>query len=175
MHTEKGNIVVVLAVLIAIAVAAYVFVGPERLQSLWNSISNQTPGETPGGTTGGNTGASGGIEPSTGKEDLIRVNTPGQNAIITSPLTIRGEARGYWFFEASFPVKLTDANGNNIPLEPGYMQAKGEWMTEAFVPFEGAYTFTAPATDTGTLVLMKDNPSGLPENDDALMIPVRFR
>ena len=31
-----------------------------------------------------------------------------------------------------------------------------------------------PATSTGTLVLQKDNPSGLPEHADELRIPVRF-
>ncbi|MFH1997321.1 MAG: hypothetical protein ABII94_01360, partial [Patescibacteria group bacterium] len=33
------------------------------------------------------------------KIDLIRVNNPRPNQIIQSPILIKGEARGYWFFE----------------------------------------------------------------------------
>jgi len=35
-------------------------------------------------------------------------------------------------------------------------------------------TFENPETATGTLVLEKDNPSGLPEHADELRVPVRF-
>lgn len=46
-------------------------------------------------------------------------------------------------------------------------------MTEEFVPFTATLRFTSPGGH-GTLILRKDNPSGLPEHDDALVIPVRF-
>jgi hypothetical protein len=91
---------------------------------------------------------------------------------VASPLTVTGEARGNWYFEASFPVKLLDANGNEIVVS--YAQAQGEWMTEDFVPFMSTLTFAAPSTPTGTLVLQKDNPSGLPENDNSVSVPVTF-
>jgi spore germination protein GerM len=110
--------------------------------------------------------------PTTGKENLIQVANIVPNQSIQSPLTITGQARGYWFFEASFPVKILDANGNVLGSTPA--QAKGEWMTENFVPFEAKVTFTSPTTNTGTLVLQKDNPSGLPENADELRIPITF-
>jgi len=109
------------------------------------------------------------------KTNLIRIDSPRPNTIITSPLEITGEARGTWYFEASFPVKLLDGNGNNIPLSPPYIMATAEWMTENFVPFRATLEFIAPTTATGTLILEKDNPSGLPENDDSLIVPVRFR
>jgi hypothetical protein len=48
-------------------------------------------------------------------------------------------------------------------------------MTPAFVPFEATLSFTPPASRTGTLILAKDNPSGLPEHAAELRIPVRFR
>jgi hypothetical protein len=108
------------------------------------------------------------------KQNLIRVTNITPNQKIVSPLTITGEARGYWYFEASFPVRLEDANGNDVPLTPSYAMAQGEWMTEDFVPFSSTHTFSAPGTPTGTLILQKDNPSGLPENDDFLEIPVNF-
>jgi hypothetical protein len=47
-------------------------------------------------------------------------------------------------------------------------------MTEDFVPFEATIKFEKPDTETGFLVLERDNPSGLPEYDDELIIAVRF-
>ena len=107
------------------------------------------------------------------KADLIRLASPLPNATVQSPLTITGEARGYWFFEASFPVVLVDWDGRI--LAQGIATAKDEWMTEEFVPFEATLTFTADPnaySNRGALILQKDNPSGLPQNDDALEIPV---
>lgn len=109
------------------------------------------------------------------KTDLIRLEFPRPNQVITSPLVIKGEARGYWFFEASFPVYLTDWDG--LIIAQGIATAKSEWMTEDFVPFEATLTFTVDKdvySNKGTLILRKDNPSGLPEYDDALEIPVMF-
>ncbi len=109
------------------------------------------------------------------KTDLIRLNTPRPNQIIESPLTITGEARGNWFFEASFPVYLTDWDGRIIAQ--GIATAQGEWMTTEFVPYEATLTYAIDSdvySNRGTLILRKDNPSGLPEHDDALEIPVVF-
>ncbi len=106
------------------------------------------------------------------KDDLIWVSTPLPNQVVASPLTISGQARGNWFFEASFPVKLLDANGKVLAQAPA--QATGDWMTTEYVPFTLSLPFTKPTTATGTLVLEKDNPSGLPQNASELRIPVRF-
>jgi hypothetical protein len=105
--------------------------------------------------------------------DKIVVASPLANALVTSPLTITGQARGPWYFEASFPVMILDANGEKLGVH--YAQAEGDWMTTEFVPFTSTLTFEAPTTDTGTLVLLKDNPSGLPEHEDSISIPVRFK
>lgn len=107
-----------------------------------------------------------------GNEDRIRVANAPINETIASPLVITGEARGNWYFEASFPVELRDGNGILIAQEPA--QAQGEWMTVEFVPFSVTLEFTKPRTATGTLILRNDNPSGLPENDRWISIPVRF-
>lgn len=103
--------------------------------------------------------------------DQIKVINPQPNQLIQSPLIVEGEARGTWFFEATFPVKLLDSNGNIIASH--YAEAQGEWMTEDFVPFIAQIEFEKPQTDTGVLLLEKDNPSGLPEKD-ATFIHVRF-
>jgi len=108
------------------------------------------------------------------KIDLIRIDYPRPNQEIESPLIIKGEARGYWFFEGDFPVVLTDWDG--LIIAQAIAQAKGEWMTEDFVQFEAQLEFEKPQyNNKGTLILRKDNPSGLPENDDALEIPVIFK
>jgi len=110
------------------------------------------------------------IKPPEDKSNLIRVYSPLPNQEITSPVSISGEARGYWFFEASFPVKLLDKNGGVITQTPA--QAQGDWMTEDFVPFSAQLSFTTSETQNGTLVLEKDNPSDLPENANELRVPV---
>jgi hypothetical protein len=110
-----------------------------------------------------------------GQTDLIKVTNLQPNQKISSPLTIKGEARGQWFFEASFPVVLVDWDGRIIA--EGIAQAKGDWMTTEFVPFEAVLNFTIDKdiySRNGAIILRKDNPSGLPEHDDALEIPVVF-
>lgn len=105
--------------------------------------------------------------------NLITVTTPVPNATVASPLTISGEARGTWFFEASFPVELQDTDGN--VLAQGHADAGGDWMTEDFVPFTATLSYTVPAGVTsGVLYLRKDNPSGLPANEDDVHFPVQF-
>jgi len=85
--------------------------------------------------------------------------------------------RGFWYFEGDFPLILTDWDGKIIA--EGHATAKGEWMTDSFVPFSGTLEFEKSETSdsipsTGSLILKKDNPSDLPENDDALEMTVRF-
>jgi len=104
--------------------------------------------------------------------DLIRVSTPIEDAVVMSPLIIEGEARGTWYFEASFPIRIYDAK--NQLLGTAIAQAQSDWMTENFVPFKTTLTFSKSTTPTGTLVLEKDNPSGLPEHANELRIPIRF-
>jgi len=107
------------------------------------------------------------------KSDLIKIDNPRPNQIIESPLFVKGEARGNWYFEASFPAKLFDDNGFLLGITPA--QALGNWMTEDFVPFNVILPFAVPSTSKGRLILEKDNPSGLPEYADELRIPVYFK
>ncbi len=111
-------------------------------------------------------------EESTTYNDLIRVTNLSEGDTIKSPLTLSGEARGNWYFEASFPIRLYDADGNELAV--AVAQAQGDWMTTEYVPFKTTLTFDPPSTPTGTIVLQKDNPSGLPEYDDAFRINVQF-
>ena len=106
------------------------------------------------------------------KSDLIRVTSLKDNQKITSPITITGEARGTWYFEASFPVRIEDANGKVLAQGPA--QAQGEWMTDNFVPFSITLNFLKPESGSGFIVFEKDNPSGLPENANELRVPIQF-
>ena len=47
-------------------------------------------------------------------------------------------------------------------------------MTEEYVDFTGTVEFAEPETETGVMEFRRDNPSGLPENDEEIRIPVRF-
>lgn len=109
------------------------------------------------------------------KIDNIRSATPRPGEVIESPYTLEGEARGVWFFEADAPIALYDGDGVLIAESYISVSEGATWMTESFVPYEGALSFTPPETDRGTLVLKKANASGLPEHDDELIIPIRFR
>lgn len=106
------------------------------------------------------------------KRDSITIDSPRPNQVVSSPLSMSGEARGYWYFEADFPVELLDGNGKRIGM--AVATAEGDWMTEKFVPFGATLEFESPETETGALILHKDNPSDLRENDDELVVPVRF-
>ncbi|MDD2646924.1 MAG: GerMN domain-containing protein [Patescibacteria group bacterium] len=105
-------------------------------------------------------------------ESEIIVTSPQPNAIISSPLLLEGQAKGTWFFEASFPVKLYDANGNLLAQMP--VQATEDWMTEDFVHFKGEMTFDQGLATTGKLIFQNDNPSGLPQNRKSFEVPVQF-
>jgi hypothetical protein len=92
---------------------------------------------------------------------------------VKSPLVVTGEARGTWYFEALFPIKMYDSNGKLLGSIPA--QAQSDWMTENFVPFVALLVFETPTTDSGMLILEKDNPSGMPQNADQYEIPIKFK
>jgi hypothetical protein len=105
--------------------------------------------------------------------DSLRVSSPKPNQEIASPVVIQGSARGGWFFEGSFPVKLFDANDKL--LAQGTAIAHGVWMTNDFVPFRAELAFSVTNSKTGTICLQRDNPSDLAEKNRELRIPVVFK
>lgn len=98
---------------------------------------------------------------------------PQYGEIVASPMTIKGKARGGWFFEATLPAVLKDDQGN--VLAQGPMRADSDWQTPDFVNFSGTMTFDPGTAPYGVLIISKDNPSGLPANDASVAIPVRFK
>lgn len=107
-----------------------------------------------------------------GVSDVV-VDTPRVGEVVSSPLEVKGKARGFWYFEAAIPVALKDQAGNVLVRQ--HLQAKSDWMTEDHVPFEGTLEFTPPSAEVGVLVIEKNNPSGLPGRDASFEVPVRFR
>lgn len=115
------------------------------------------------------------------KSELIVVESPSPLTTIESPLSFSGKARGQWFFEGSFSVLLTDWDGRIIAVGNAMVDESDNWMTEDFAGFNGSLSFENPSFEDGaefskrgTLIFEKSNPSGLPANDEALEIPIRF-
>ena len=113
-------------------------------------------------------------EPKISSEEIkmISLKQPKPGAVISSPLHVEGAARGPWFFEGQAGYQIVDSEGKI--LVEGAISAGGEWMTEDFVPFSADILFKGPKGGSGFLILKKANPSGLPENEASLRIPVSF-
>lgn len=106
------------------------------------------------------------------QSDEVKIVRPQAEEKIVSPLEISGQARGQWFFEAFFPVKLVDANGKVVAQ--GKALAESDWMTTDWVNFIVQLEFARPATESGVLILQNDNPSGLEQNAKQYSLPIKF-
>lgn len=103
-------------------------------------------------------------------EDFIKVSSPQPNQAVKYGSIVEGKAVGNWFFEASFPIKLV-VDGQTITTTVA--EAKSDWMTNNFVDFTATLFYPTTTKDRkADLILERDNPSGLPENDKSLRIPV---
>lgn len=104
--------------------------------------------------------------------DNIVVDTPKPGDVVSKEFSVLGKAKG-WYFEASFPVRVLDKDGN--VLFEGPAQAQGDWMTSEFVPFLISVKITSAYKGPATLVLHNDNPSGMPENDASVSLPITIK
>lgn len=100
----------------------------------------------------------------------LHVETPQEHTQVSSPLLISGEAPGTWFFEGSFPVELRDAS--YALIASGIATSSQDWMTTSMIPFDATLNWASTTATSATLILIKDNPSGLPEHDDRVLIDV---
>lgn len=103
--------------------------------------------------------------------DLITVSNPTPGSVTGKTFTVMGSARGTWYFEASFPIEVRDTAGNLIASGIGQPVGGADWMTEEFVPFSSEITVPESFIGEAVLILMNDNPSGLPENARSVSIP----
>lgn len=102
--------------------------------------------------------------------DKVKVTSLQSGSTVTAAFTVKGEAPGNWYFEASFPIEVLDAAGNS--LVQTHAEALSDWMTTEQVPFSADINIDTQYHGPATLVLRKDNPSGLPEHEDSLEIPI---
>ena len=100
----------------------------------------------------------------------VEVTSPVSGASVEKTFDVKGEAPGNWFFEASFPIQVRDKDDNVIGR--GHGSAQGDWMTESQVAFATTLHIDGNYSGPATLILLRDNPSGLPEKDDSLEIPI---
>jgi len=112
------------------------------------------------------------------KENLIMIDSPYINQKVSSPIIVKGRARGNWFFEASAPVNIVNWDG--LIIGEGYMMVDEgySWMTTEYVPFTGTISYDVSqlgAYDYGWIIFKKDNPSGESRFDDALEMRVILR
>lgn len=100
----------------------------------------------------------------------VSMTSPQSGANVGHTFDIAGQAPGQWFFEAQFPIQVRDPQDNIVGRATG--SAQGDWMTEKLVAFKAMMRIDDAYHGPATLILMKDNPSGLPENDDSVTIPI---
>lgn len=112
------------------------------------------------------------------KGDMIVVGSPLPEATVSSPIVIKGRARGNWFFEATAPVEIVNWDG--LIIGQGYIKVDDgyDWMTTEYVPFTGTVSYDNTqlgAYSHGWIILKKANASGEPQFDDALEFKVLFK
>ncbi len=128
------------------------------------------PAEAPAPDTTGNGSETPQATYQNASSDKIVVTTPKPGETVGSVIPVVGSARGGWYFEASFPIFVKDGNGNVIGQSIG--TADGEWMTAEFVPFKSFVTVSSSYKGPAMLVLQNDNPSGKPEFEASISIPI---
>lgn len=106
-------------------------------------------------------------------EAAVTLATPQPGARIGARLRVAGEAPGYWFFEAVLPVELLAEDGRK--LIDSYVEAQGEWMTSGPVRFDKTFAVpSVPQPTAATLLLRRNNASGLPEHDAEHRVAIRL-
>ncbi len=102
---------------------------------------------------------------------VVSVVTPSPDSVTGKEFEVRGVARG-WYFEGSFPVIVRDANNNVLTTSPA--QAQSDWMTSQPVSFIAKIKIPNNYIGKATVILKKDNPSGLPEYDASMSFPINI-
>lgn len=102
----------------------------------------------------------------------LYVFVPTSGATVNTPLAVAGMVPGNWAFENVFPVKLKDASGKVVAS--GNAALVGTWTTDKLQPFTASIVIPTGQSGDGTLVIEKDNPSGLADKADSVSISVKF-
>ncbi len=103
------------------------------------------------------------------KDDIV-VMLPFSGAVTGKEFSIIGKARGTWFFEGSAPYEVLDKDGKT--LASGLVEVGEAWMNTDFTSFETVVKIPETYIGEATIILKKDNPSGLSEKEASVSIPV---
>jgi len=164
MNTRFAKIIIALLAIVIIVMAWFLFATPAS-----------APTVTTTATTTSQTASSSSTSPTQPAplDQSVVVTSPLQNATVSHTFTVAGQAPNVWFNEAVFPIQVRDANDDVIGAAQG--QAQGDWTVQGPVTFTSEVTVDASYEGPATLILLKDNPSGLPQNDDSVTIPITIQ
>jgi Immunoglobulin-like domain of bacterial spore germination len=164
---SKASTWVIAALLLIIAVMAWVlWVKPVEAPAVPGSEQVVSPDDPR------NAAVAKPVAPAALHERVV-VSFPKVGAAVSRNFTVTGEAPGNWFFEGSAPMMVRDPEGSKIAQ--GIITAQGDWMTTGLVKFSGDLKVNLAYSGPAVLVLLKDNPSGLPEHDDSLEISIEVQ
>lgn len=100
----------------------------------------------------------------------VVVATPAGNATVSHTLDVSGSAPNQWFYEAVFPIQVRDSDDDLIGSAQG--QAQSDWTQPGQIKFTAQIAVDSSYEGPATLILLKDNPSGLPQNADEVTVPI---
>lgn len=166
MRSNIVWLIIVLFLLTVIGVLGWIIMEqPATINTPTAATSTQTQVPTPTPTT--STPEPTLTEPLSAR---VSVTQPVSGAEVGGSFTVSGKAPGNWYFEASFPIQVRDAQGNVIART--HATAQSDWMTTELVAFTATVHIEGGYKGPADLILLRDNPSGLPEHDDSTTIPI---
>lgn len=158
MKSSRGLIIIIILLLIVIAVLSWLlFVKTAEAPALSAPATSATATTTTTPTL----------------ITRARVASPQPGAILAKTFAVTGVAPNAWYFEAVFPIQVRDADDNL--LASAQAQAQSDWTVAGPVSFTASVTISSDYHGPATLILLKDNPSGLPENSDEVTIPITIK
>lgn len=158
--TTKGWIAVI--VILAILIAA--------LGWLDYTTPSSEPSDAAQTSTSTSTHENGSASSSAPLDTQVIVAKPAASSTVSSSFEVTGRAPNAWYYEAVFPIQVRDASDDLIASALG--KAQSDWTVPGPVAFTSQIKLSTPYHGTATLILLKDNPSGDPENSDEVTVPI---
>ncbi|MBT4385057.1 hypothetical protein HOD30_04910 [Candidatus Peregrinibacteria bacterium] len=103
-------------------------------------------------------------------DNEVNVSVPASGAEVSSPFLVSGTAPGFWYIEAQIILELRDADGKMLDYKS--VMTYDDWMIEEAVSFDGELSFEVSETTNATIVVRRENVSGLPEHEMSFEMPV---
>jgi len=103
------------------------------------------------------------------KDDLVSFSVV-SGSTISGKMAVSGIVKNAYFFEGNILLNVLDQNKN--VLKTGHGSAITDWMTSGPVSFQGIIDTLGLPTGAAYIEIRNDNPSGMPENNKSILIPV---